>query len=253
MRLRGEDLPVWLLPVLALALMTTVWELLIDLLDVPLFVLPAPSVIFRASLEGWRQLPFHAFITLYETLVGFAVATVIGVGLGILIVSSWLLRNAFYPILLVAQSVPKVAIAPVLLIAIGYGELPKIIIVFLVCFFPIVVSTAAGLEAAPPEILDLARAMSATRIDTFRKIRFPAAIPHVFVGLKLAMTLAVIGAVIGEFVGSDRGLGYLILVSTSQANTGLAFGAIGVLAIMSIVLFYGVEALERVVVPWRRD
>ena len=159
----------------------------------------------------------------------------------------------FFPLLVIAQSVPKVAIAPVLLITLGYGELPKIIIVFLVCFFPIVVSTAAGLESAPKEVLDLARSMSATTFDAFRKVRFPSAMPQIFVGLKVAVILAVIGAIIGEFVGSDRGLGYLILISMSQAETPLAFGAIAVLAILSILLFYGVELLERILVPWAQD
>jgi NitT/TauT family transport system permease protein len=250
---RFRDLPAWVLPSVALVILTLIWELAVYVFSIPLFIIPAPSDILVASFQGRNQLPLHTLVTLYETLVGFACATAVGVGLGIVIVSSRLLRDTFFPILLVAQSVPKVAIAPVLLIALGYGELPKIIIVFLVCFFPIVVSTAAGLEAAPPEILDLARSMSATTLDTFRKVRFPSAMPQVFVGLKVAMTLAVIGAVIGEFVGSDRGLGYLILVSMSQANSGLAFGAIGVLAIMSIVLFYSVEIAERILVPWSHD
>lgn len=250
---RLDDLPAWVLPSVALVVLALLWELVVFAFSVPAFVIPAPSLVLRASVEGRAELPAHALTTLYETLAGFGCATVGGIALGIVVVSSRLLRNTFYPILLVAQSVPKVAVAPVLLIAIGYGELPKIIIVFLVCFFPIVVSTAAGLEVAPPEILDLARSMSATRFDTFKKIRFPAAMPQIFVGLKVAMTLAVIGAVIGEFVGSDRGLGYLILISMSQANSGLAFGAIGVLAIMSIVLFYAIEVLERRVVPWAQD
>jgi NitT/TauT family transport system permease protein len=248
-----DDLPGWLLPSLALVGLIAVWELVVVAFAVPLFVLPPPSKIFQATAAGLPLLPRHVGTTLYETLVGFALGIAIGVPLGILIVSSRLLRDTFYPLLLVTQSVPKVALAPVLLIAIGYGELPKIIVVFLVCFFPIVVATAAGLESAPPEILDLARANCATQLDTFRKIRFPAAMPQIFVGLKVAITLAVIGAVIGEFVGADRGLGYLILISTSTGNPPLGFGAILILAILSILLFYGVEALERVMVFWTHE
>jgi NitT/TauT family transport system permease protein len=247
------NLPSWVLPSIAMVILTLLWEAAVHAFSIPLFIIPAPSDIFWASIYSGGQIPFHTLITLYETIMGFAVATLIGIGLGIVVVSSRLLRDTFFPLLVVAQSVPKVAIAPVLLITMGYGELPKIIIVFLVCFFPIVVSTAAGLESAPREVLDLARSMSATTLDTFRKVRFPAAMPQVFVGLKVAVILAVIGAIIGEFVGSDRGLGYLILVSMSQANSPLAFGAIGVLAIMSILLFYGVELLERVLVPWSQD
>lgn len=250
---RFLNLPPWVLPSVAMVLLIVLWEVAVDVFSIPLYIIPAPSAIFTASLKSGGQIPFHTLITLYETFAGFALSIVIGVGLGIVIVSSRLLRDTFFPLLVIAQSVPKVAIAPVLLITLGYGELPKIIIVFLVCFFPIVVSTAAGLESAPREVLDLARSMSATTIDTFRKVRFPSAMPQIFVGLKVAVILAVIGAIIGEFVGSDRGLGYLILISMSQANTPLAFGAIGVLAVLSIVLFYGVELLERIVVPWAQE
>jgi len=247
------NLPSWFLPPVAMVVLLLLWEAVVDAFSIPLFVIPAPSDILHASIHSGGRIPFHTFITLYETIAGFAVATVIGIGLGIVIVSSRLLRDMFFPLLVIAQSVPKVSIAPVLLITLGYGELPKIIIVFLVCFFPIVVSTAAGLESAPKEVLDLARSMSATTFDAFRKVRFPSAMPQIFVGLKVAVILAVIGAIIGEFVGSDRGLGYLILISMSQAETPLAFGAIAVLAILSILLFYGVELLERILVPWAQD
>ena len=216
------------------------------------FLRPGSDVLPQDRLPPVR-LAATAAAACENPIAGFAVATVIGIGLGIVIVSSRLLRDMFFPLLVIAQSVPKVAIAPVLLITLGYGELPKIIIVFLVCFFPIVVSTAAGLESAPKEVLDLARSMSATTFDAFRKVRFPSAMPQIFVGLKVAVILAVIGAIIGEFVGSDRGLGYLILISMSQAETPLAFGAIAVLAILSILLFYGVELLERILVPWAQD
>jgi NitT/TauT family transport system permease protein len=145
---------------------------------------------------------------------------------------------------------PKVAIAPLLALWIGFGTLPKIVVVFLVCFFPIVVATATGLSAVPAPLMDLIRSLSATSAQTFMKIRFPTAMPHIFVGLKIAITFAVIGAVIGEFVGSESGLGYLILISTSQSRTPLAFGALVLLTLMSIILYYGVTALERLIVPW---
>jgi NitT/TauT family transport system permease protein len=248
-----DRLPAWALPTLAMLVLLGAWEAVSRVLEVPLYILPAPSLILKASFEGWKQLAWHSLFTIYQTLAGFAVAAVLGVGIGIAIVSSRIVRATFYPILLVVQSVPKVALAPVLLITLGFGELPKVIIVFLVAFFPIVVSTASGLDSAAREILDLARVMSASRTDTFLKIRFPSAMPQIFIGLKLAMTLAVIGAVIADFVGSDRGLGYMILINTSQANSPLAFGAILVLALISIVLFYSVEFLERRIVFWMND
>jgi NitT/TauT family transport system permease protein len=160
------------------------------------------------------------------------------------------LQNTIYPLLLALQSTPKVAIAPLLALWIGFGAAPKIIVVFLVCFFPIIVATASGLTAVPPQLIDLIRSLSASQIQTFIKIRFPTAMPHIFVGLKIAITFAVIGAVIGEFVGSENGLGYLILVSTSQSRTPLAFGALVLLTIMSIGLYYAVALVERIVVPW---
>jgi NitT/TauT family transport system permease protein len=170
--------------------------------------------------------------------------------LAVAVVYSPFLQNTIYPILLALQSMPKVAIAPLLVLWIGFGAMPKILVVFLVCFFPIIVATASGLSAVPPALMDLIRSLSATTFQTFVKIRFPTAIPHIFVGLKIAITFAVIGAVIGEFVGSDQGLGYLILISTSQSRTPLAFGALLILTIMSIVLYYAIEFLERLVVPW---
>jgi len=202
-------------------------------------------------MVDWRsELTVHFLVTLYEVLVGFALSIVVSIPLAVSVVYSPFLQNTIYPILLALQSMPKVAIAPLLVLWIGFGVLPKVLVVFLVCFFPIVVATASGLTAVPPPLLDLIRSLSATQYQTFIKIRFPTAIPHIFVGFKIAITFAVIGGVIGEFVGSDQGLGYLILISTSQSRTPLAFGALLLLTIMSIVLYYAVELVERLVIPW---
>jgi NitT/TauT family transport system permease protein len=226
------------------------WELLVRELKIPGWLLPAPSAIALA-LADWRgELVRHSLVTLYETLVGFALAIAVSIPLAVAVVYSPILRNTIYPILLAFQSVPKVAIAPLLALWIGFGMLPKIIVVFLVCFFPIIVATATGLAAVPGPLMDLIRSLSANTLQTFVKIRFPTAMPHIFVGLKIAITFAVIGAVIGEFVGSEDGLGYLILISTSQSRTPLAFGALVLLTVMSIVLYYGIAFIERIVVPW---
>lgn len=250
---RATPLPSWLLPTATMLALVVAWEVLARVLRVPAFLLPLPSSIVQVGLEWKAQLPGHLAVTLAETLVGFALAIAVGVPAAVLIVSSRVLSNTIYPLLLVLQSVPKVAIAPLLLVWVGYGQLPKILVVFLVCFFPIVISTAAGLEAAPPEMLDLVRALKASRVQTLVKVRFPYALPQVFVGLKVAITLAVIGAVIGEFVGAERGLGYLIVASSSQVNTALAFVAMILLSVLSIVLFYVLEWLERRLVPWSRE
>jgi NitT/TauT family transport system permease protein len=237
-------------PTVTLMVLVGLWEVLARWSGVPSWLLPAPSAIGE-SMVGWRaELAWHSMITLYEVLVGFALSIVVSIPLAVAVVYSPFLQNTIYPILLALQSMPKVAIAPLLVLWVGFGVLPKILVVFLVCFFPIVVATASGLTAVPPALIDLIRSLSATTFQTFIKIRFPTAIPHIFVGLKIAITFAVIGAVIGEFVGSDEGLGYLILISTSQSRTPLAFGALLILTIMSIVLYYAVEFLERLFVPW---
>jgi NitT/TauT family transport system permease protein len=235
---------------LTLVALVVMWEVLVRHFQIPGWLLPTPGAIFQAMVEWRAELVQHTLVTLYETLVGFALAIAVSIPLAVAVVYSPLLQNTIYPILLAMQSTPKVAIAPLLALWIGFGAAPKIIVVFLVCFFPIVVATASGLTAVPASLIDLIRSLSASPIQTFMKIRFPTAMPHIFVGLKIAITFAVIGAVIGEFVGSENGLGYLILISTSQSRTPLAFGALVLLTIMSIVLYYAVALLERLVVPW---
>lgn len=230
--------------------LVVLWEVLVWRFQIPGWLLPSPSAIAQAMMEWRSELVQHTAVTLYETLVGFALSIAVSIPLAVAVVYSPLLQNTIYPILLALQSTPKVAIAPLLALWIGFGAAPKIIVVFLVCFFPIIVATASGLTAVPASLIDLIRSLSASPTQTFLKIRFPTAMPHIFVGLKIAITFAVIGAVIGEFVGSENGLGYLILISTSQSRTPLAFGALVLLTIMSIVLYYGVAFIERVMVPW---
>jgi NitT/TauT family transport system permease protein len=233
-----------------LVALVLLWEALVRHFQIPGWLLPTPSAIIEAMIDWRGELVQHTLVTLYETLVGFALAIAVSIPLAVAVVYSPLLQNTIYPILLAMQSTPKVAIAPLLALWIGFGAAPKIIVVFLVCFFPIIVATASGLTAVPASLIDLIRSLSANPMQTFIKIRFPTAMPHIFIGLKIAITFAVIGAVIGEFVGSENGLGYLILISTSQSRTPLAFGALMLLTIMSIVLYYAVALLERLVVPW---
>ena len=248
-----DRLSAWLPPTATLLGLLVAWEIVARLTRIPAFILPLPSSILATALEWRAHIPGHFGVTLWETLAGFALSIAVGLPIAVLIVSSRVLSSTIYPILLAFQSVPKVAIAPLLLVWVGYGELPKILVVFLVCFFPIVLSTAAGLTSAPADMLDLVRALKASRVQTLVKVRFPYAMPQIFVGLKVAITLAVIGAVIGEFVGAEKGLGYLIQVSSSQVNTALAFASMILLSIMSIALFYLLEWLERRLVPWAQE
>ena len=199
------------------------WELLVWQFQIPGWLLPAPSAIAQAMMEWRDELVRH--IRWLRSTRRWSVLRWrlrISIPLAVLIVYSPMLQNTIYPILLAFQSVPKVAIAPLLALWIGFGELPKIVVVFLVCFFPIIVATATGLAAVPSSLMDLIRSLSASTMQTFIKIRFPTAMPHIFVGLKIAITFAVIGAVIGEFVGSESGLGYRhsgVLIAKSHARS----------------------------------
>ena len=226
------------------------WELLANTLKVPTWILPAPSTIFAAAIKWAPELAHNSWVTLRETVVGFLLAIVLSLPLAILIGLNPLARKLFYPMLLGLQSVPKVAIAPLVILWFGLSEWPKIIVVVLVCFFPILVNMVAGLEAVPKTMLDLMRSLGASPHMVFRRLRVPVALPHFFTGCKVAVTFAVIGAVISEFVAAQDGLGYLILISTAQSQTPLAFAAIALLTILSIALFHGVEFIERRVVDW---
>jgi NitT/TauT family transport system permease protein len=226
------------------------WELLANTLEVPTWILPAPSTIFAAAIKWAPELAHNSWVTLRETVVGFLLAIVLSLPLAILIGLNPLARKLLYPMLLGLQSVPKVAVAPLVILWFGLSEWPKIIVVVLVCFFPILINMVAGLEAVPKTMLDLMRSLGASPHMVFRRLRVPVALPHFFTGCKVAVTFAVIGAVISEFVAAQDGLGYLILISTAQSQTSLAFAAIALLTILSIALFHGVEFIERRVVDW---
>jgi NitT/TauT family transport system permease protein len=227
-----------------------VWEIATRVFHIPRFIMPAPSAILGEGWEWRYRFIGHTWVTLYETLGGFALSVAVGVPLAVMIVYSPALKRALYPLIVLTQSVPKIAIAPVLLLVTGHGELPKVIVAFLVAFFPIVIDTATGLAATPPELLDLSRSYRASAFKTFLKVRLPMAMPFFFAGAKVAITLSVIGAVVGEFVGSDRGLGYVILSATSYWKTELAFSSMILLSLMAIVLFGAVSLVERLVCPW---
>ena len=240
----------YVVPAATLVGVLVVWEIATHALRVPRFVMPPPSAILVAGWEWRYHFLGHVWVTLYETLGGFALSILVGVPLAVLIVYSPALKSALYPLIVLTQSVPKIAIAPVLLLVIGHGEIPKVIVAFLVAFFPVVVDTATGLAATPPELLDLSRTYRASAFKTFLKVRLPMALPFFFAGAKVAITLSVIGAVVGEFVGSDRGLGYVILSATSYWKTELAFSSMILLSLMAIVLFGAVALVERIACPW---
>lgn len=239
-----------LLPGVTLFGLVLLWELLTIWLKIPKWLLPAPTAITRELVENFGPVWQHSLVTLYESLAGFGLSVLIGVPLAIAIVWAAYLRNTLYPILLLFQSIPKTAIAPLIIIWFGHGATSKVVVAFLVAFFPIVVDTVTGLVSVEPEMLNLARALKSNRWQEFRYIRLPNALPYFFSGARVAITLAVIGAVIGEFVGGSNGLGYLILLSASQLQTSLVFASLIVLSIQGIILFYGIGWIEQLVLPW---
>ncbi|MGA8820829.1 MAG: ABC transporter permease [Xanthobacteraceae bacterium] len=237
---------------LSLAAMVLLWELIVDLAKIQSYVLPAPSAIWVAIVKNWEPLLMHSWVTLLETLAGFGLSLAIGIPAAFLIVYSRLFDRVLYPILIASQAVPKVALAPILLIALGYSILPKVIVAFLIAFFPVVVNTVTGLASVDRDTLNLMHSMGASKMDVFFKVRFPHAVPSMIAGFKVAIALAVVGAVVGEFVGSRSGLGYYMLLATGNFDTPLVFACVVFLTLMGIILFYSVGLLELAFARWNR-
>jgi NitT/TauT family transport system permease protein len=245
LRLRGP-----LISTIAIVAVIVAWEAGVRVFAVREFILPAPSAILRDTAGlGWGLFA-HAQATLVTIVAGYFLAFAISLPLAIGISSSRFLSHALYPLLVIKQSVPVVALAPILIVLLGSGEAPRITITVLIALFPLVVSTAAGLASTPTEIVELSRAMGASWLSQLVDIRLPAAVPFIFSGLKISMTLSVVGAVVGEFVAAERGLGYLIYTSTAYFHVSIAFGAMIVLSLIGLMLFQSVVLIERWLFPW---
>jgi NitT/TauT family transport system permease protein len=241
-----------LLPILGLALFIGTWWGAVIVFQVPEYEIPSPGAIAVAFAQQPGDISAGVWTTLQEMLYGFGLAIVVGLILALLVSASRTLNEMFYPLIVAANAVPKVALAPALAVAFGLGIPSKVVVVFLVCFFPIVVSSYAGFISTPPDLNELARALSASRLQTFAKVRFPSALPQIFVGVKVAAGLAAVGAVVGEFGGSMRGLGNEMGTYSGQGRAPEGFAAVALLSILSVALFYLVVGLERLVVPWDR-
>ena len=226
------------------------WELIVRLGHVPEYLLPAPTQILADLKTDWVILWPAMLVTLKEVLIGFVIATVAGVGLAVVLHLYGPLRRAVYPILIGSQTIPIVVLAPILVILFGYGILPKLVIVALICFFPIVVNGIDGLRAVDEDFIRMMYTLDATRLGIFRRVEFPGALPSFFSGMRIAATFAAIGAVFGEWSGSNAGLGYVMLEATPNLLTARIFAAILMLTVISLVLFGLVSLLERIAVPW---
>ena len=235
---------------LVLLALVLVWEIGALITHQPERILPRPSVVAQTLVDQWNMLMIHGSVTLVEAGLGFLLSVVVGVPLAIAIVYSETLEKIIYPLLLASQAVPKIAIAPLFIIWLGFDLTPKIIIAFLIAFFPIVIDTVVGLRSIDPEMLQLAQSMGTVGVRSFIKLRLPNALPNLFGGMKVAITLAVVGAIVGEFVGADQGLGYLLQVAAGNLDAPLLFASMVVLSLMAFLLFLSIEWAERMLLPW---
>ncbi len=235
--------------VVAYASLLAAWELSGTLFHVPKYVLPAPSAIVASLAKHPDVLAANGWVTLQEVLAGFFIGVVVSIPLGVAIVSWRAVDRIVYPFLVAFQAVPKVALAPILVVWFGFGLGSKVTLGFITAMFPIVINTVIGLRQTPVEMIHLMRSLGASPLQIFMKVRLIAAAPYIFGGFKLGITLAVVGAVVGEFIASNKGLGNMLLAANNAFDTPMLFGIVVLLSIMSIALFYVVELIEVLVLP----
>ena len=239
------------LPLLTFAAVLVIWEGAARLFAIPSYILPAPTRIVEGfgAVDAARWVE-HVWATLRVALMGYVVAMVVSLPIAIGLAKSRLLSRALYPLLVVIQSVPVVAVAPIIIVVLGTDDAPRVVITFMIAFFPLVVSMTTGLMATPPELIELSRSLRAPVWREITQIRLPFATPHIFSGLKISITLAVIGAVVSEFVAAEKGIGYFIQFSTSMFKLPQAWAGLVVLVAMSLILFQAVSLVQRLLFPW---
>jgi NitT/TauT family transport system permease protein len=226
------------------------WELAVAIFHFPNWVLPAPSRIFAEFFNGAPDYCWNALSTLFTTLSGFLLAFVVGTILAILIVYSRLIEAAIFSLLVSFNSIPKIALAPLFVIWLGTGAPARISVAFMVAFFPVVINTILGLRSVDPDAIDLFRTMRGSRLQSLLKIQLPHALPYIFSGLKVAISFALVGAIAGEFIASQSGLGSVVLVAEGMFQTDRVFAALIALGVIGTALFYLVDLAERIVCPW---
>jgi NitT/TauT family transport system permease protein len=227
-----------------------IWEFGVRLGNVPAYLLPPPTAIFKSLVNDWKVIYLNIFPTLIAIIGGFALSVVIGIPLATVIVFSRFAERMLYPPMIASQAIPKVAIAPLFVVWMGFGVMPKVWIAFLIAFFPVVIDTVVGLRSVQPEMLQLGRSMGGGTLRVFLKLRLPNALPNIFAGLKVAIALAVVGAITGEFVGSQSGLGYLLTSASGQMDTALVFAVLVTISVIATLLFMIIERVEKLVIPW---
>lgn len=242
----GEVLP----PLALLLAVIALWELAIRFLKVSAFVVPAPSGVARALVEkGWMLLDASR-ITAVEIASGFVLSAVVGIAVALTIVRFERFGRALYPLVVLFQTVPKVALAPIFILWFGYDLAPKVVLIVVIAFFPVAIDMMHGLQSVEPGFIALMRSVGARRSEILFRVQIPYSLPHLMAGLKVAVTLSVIGAIVGEFAGASEGLGYVIQLASNQLDTGLVFAALLVVSILGVVFYYAIEFAERLLVPW---
>lgn len=237
-------------PVVFLLLVFIAWWVVTATGVAPAYILPSPLDTWDALVDNPSYLARHTWVTTVETVIGFAISIVVGIAVAVAMVYSKVLERTFYPIILFAQVIPKIAIAPLFIVWLGFGPQPKILVAVLMAFFPIVIAGISGLRAADPEALELTSIMGGSRLKVFAKVRFPAALPELLSGLKVAATLAVTGAVVGEFVGANEGLGYVILQANGNVDTAMLFASLIIMSLLGVLLFAILQIVEHFAIPW---
>jgi NitT/TauT family transport system permease protein len=226
------------------------WEAVIRLFKVPTFVLPAPTAIVTSLVANWQALAVASRATALEVLFGFVLSAIVGVLVALVIVRFERFGRALYPLIVLFQNVPKVALAPIFILWFGYGLAPKIVLIVVIAFFPVAIDMLAGLQSVEPSFVSLMRSVGASKGKIMLRVRIPHSLPHLMAGLKVAITFSVIGAIVGEFAGANQGLGYVIQFASTQLDTPLIFAALVVVSVLGLAFYYVVEFAERILVPW---
>jgi len=240
-----------LLPAIILSIaVLVVWEIVIRLFKVATFVLPAPSAILVSLLDNWRSLAVASQATALEVLFGFVLSAVVGILVALVIVRFERFGRALYPLVVLFQNVPKIALAPIFILWFGYDLAPKVLLIVVIAFFPVAIDMLAGLQSVEPSFVSLMRSVGASKGKILVRVRIPHSLPHLMAGLKVAITFSVIGAIVGEFAGANQGLGYVIQFASTQLDTPLIFAALLVVSVLGLAFYYIVELAERVLVPW---
>ncbi len=239
-------------PLASFTVLLAAWEFLVPLAKIPEYILPIPSQFMARLWLDKALLLEHTLVTAKEIVLGFLMAAIVSVPLGYLIVQVKFLEKAVYPVVVFFQLVPKIAIAPLFVVWFGFGLFPKVLLTFLLCFFPTLVASMTGFRALDERVLFLTRSMGASAWQTFRYVRVPAALTYIFSGLKVSAVFAATGAIVGEFVGSNAGLGYMLLRGTSFLDMPLIFACLVALSVVGILFSYIVDGLEVLLMPWQR-